>query len=92
MKKLLALLALAAPVFAFSPAVLARPQDDDHGKHRAGTSTATMMMTTATATTTASTRAGTSIATATTINGITMAGAFDPAITIRTGVTRTFVM
>ena len=34
MKKLLALLALAASVFAFPPAVLARPQDDDHGKHK----------------------------------------------------------
>ena len=34
MKKLLALLALAASVFAFPAAVLARPQDDDHGKHK----------------------------------------------------------
>ena len=34
MKKLLALLALAAFVFAFPPAVSARPHDDDHGNHK----------------------------------------------------------
>src|SRR5438067_10070633 len=34
MKKLLPFLALAASVFAFPPAVSARPQDDDHGKHK----------------------------------------------------------
>ena len=34
MKKLLSFLALAASVFAFPPAVSARPQDDDHGKHK----------------------------------------------------------
>jgi len=44
------------------------------------------------ATTTASTKAGTSITTVTTTIGITMASAFAPATTIRTGVTRTFVM
>jgi len=34
MKKLLALLALAALVFAFAPSAWAGPQDDDHGKHK----------------------------------------------------------
>src|SRR6266566_5119761 len=34
MKKLLPFLALAASVLAFPPAVSARPQDDDHGKHK----------------------------------------------------------
>jgi len=34
MKKLLALLAIAASVFAFPAVVSARPQDDDHGKHK----------------------------------------------------------
>ena len=34
MKRLLALLALAAFVFAFAPAASASAQDDDHGKHK----------------------------------------------------------
>ena len=65
--------------FACAPAASARAQDDATADTKTGTSTAMTMITTATAKTTVSTKAGTSITTATTTIGITRASAFAPA-------------
>jgi len=91
MKKLLPFLALAASVFAFPPAVSARPQDDDHGKHKGRYKHGDDDDDDGYRHDNGKHKGWYKHHDLITTIGITMASAFAPAPTIHSAVTRTFV-